>query len=75
MTDNETRVNELTRTLEDVLDCFIDAGEGWEILTKDGDLAQVHPDIDSLVEHALNVLYAEEDLNETEDTDRYYTEL
>lgn len=75
MTDNETRINDLTRVLEDILDCFIDAGDGWDILTKDNALVQVHSDLDSIIERGQNILYCEEDASEVEDTDRYYSEL
>lgn len=76
MTNNEERrINELTRALEDVLDCFNDVGETWGVMDQDGDYILVHSDVQTIIERALNVLYNEEDLGTPEDTDRYYHEV
>lgn len=58
---SELREMVLTRTLEDLLECFDDTGDGWGIESIDGLIVRVSPDIDSVIEKALNVLYREED--------------
>lgn len=73
MIDNEQRVLELTRALEDLLEAFHDAGDSWQILTDANTFVAVHSDVDPLIEHCMDILYNEEDRDDY--GPRFYAEL
>lgn len=74
MYNDEQRVLELTRTLEDLVECFNDAGDSWTILGMDNGFHQVHPDIEPFLERAIAVLYNEDSPEDEDDDDSLWEE-